>query len=944
MQDRDGLIWITTQSGVNVLDLKAKTNKRFAADLGLKGPIIYSLLEDELGRIWMAGTDGINIYDKKTATMKYLGKEQGLGSFRFISEMLLDRSGKVWVGTDSGTVYAIQEKSGSIERIHGADGPFTIINHMFEDKYGQLWFGSQRNGSFVLNANGGRPANISTPNGLSNNAIWTVHETASKDIWLGTVDGVDLISPTEKSIRHIGKEQGLHHERTTTLYEDQQGQIWCFGNQFGISIIDQKNKLIKYLGKAQGLPSNEITVLFEEKNGILWLGTGLGDIFTVDLPNMVIKTITNIPDFATFYLNTIKLDDSGQLWISSNGGGVLVIDAKRETMRRLNMEQGLTFNESSCLLKDSKGNMWVGEKKGLDMVDLQKNTITSFTPREGLAAEDIYTIDELGGRIYVGTSAGLTILTPSPKGWVAANYGKEQGLGAVDFAENSSLVHSNGQYWVGVEEQVLLIMDPPKPDTLAAPTFITGISIMDKQQAFSNAAIIEKNITNLDTIWNPVTNKFFPDKLLPRDTGYLQKNSITWDSVGGPNLLPVNLRLPYNQNYLSFTFTGSHISNPDKRWYRYMLVGIDKNWSPISSKDFSENYRDLPAGNYTFKVASKGLNGIWSTPAEFSFTITPPWWMTWWAYLLYALIFAGAVAWYIHYRSISLKAANQQLEEKVISRTIELRKSLTELRETQNQLIQSEKMASLGELTAGIAHEIQNPLNFVNNFSEISVELAEEINAELKDLPLAEQKKATLSTALHDLVQNQQKINFHGKRADAIVKGMLQHSRSTAGKKELTDVNALADEYLRLSYHGLRARDKSFNATMETDLDPSLPKLQVNAQDIGRVMLNLITNAFYAVSEKKKLDLPGYVPTVWVQTKKEHGKVEIRIKDNGIGIPTKVLDKIFQPFFTTKPAGQGTGLGLSLSYDIITKGHGGEMHVETKEGEGSVFIIQLHDS
>ena len=248
-------------------------------------------------------------------------------------------------------------------------------------------------------------------------------------------------------------------------------------------------------------------------------------------------------------------------------------------------------------------------------------------------------------------------------------------------------------------------------------------------------------------------------------------------------------------------------------------------------------------------------------------------------------------------------------------------------------------MASLGELTAGIAHEIQNPLNFVNNFSEVSNELIDEMNGDL-DKGDIDGAKAIAK----DVKQNLEKINHHGKRAEAIVKGMLQHSRTSSGVKEPTNINALADEYLRLAYHGLRAKDKSFNATMKTDFDDSIGTIHVVPQDIGRVILNLITNAFYAVTEKssnsKASGDKSYEPSVTVTTKREPNKVSISVKDNGNGIPQKVLNKIFQPFFTTKPTGQGTGLGLSLSYDII-KAHGGEIKVETNEGEGSKFVIQL---
>ena len=262
--------------------------------------------------------------------------------------------------------------------------------------------------------------------------------------------------------------------------------------------------------------------------------------------------------------------------------------------------------------------------------------------------------------------------------------------------------------------------------------------------------------------------------------------------------------------------------------------------------------------------------------------------------------------------------------------------TLSELKSTQSQLIQAEKMASLGELTAGIAHEIQNPLNFVNNFSEVSEELLAELKEELEKGDIGE---ATLIS--EDVIQNLQKIHHHGQRASSIVKGMLEHSRTGTRQKELTDINALADEYLRLSYHGLRAKDKSFNAEFTAELDPALPKINVIGQDIGRVLLNLINNAFYAVSEKTKKGMSGYKPTVTVITKKKEKHIEIRVKDNADGIPPEIVNKIFQPFFTTKPTGSGTGLGLSLSYDIVTMGHNGTLEVDTVEGLGSEFIVQL---
>ncbi|MVM39650.1 tetratricopeptide repeat protein [Spirosoma sp. HMF3257] len=282
----------------------------------------------------------------------------------------------------------------------------------------------------------------------------------------------------------------------------------------------------------------------------------------------------------------------------------------------------------------------------------------------------------------------------------------------------------------------------------------------------------------------------------------------------------------------------------------------------------------------------------------------------------------------------------QQQKAEIQAQRDQTNQALAELKSTQNQLIQSEKMASLGELTAGIAHEIQNPLNFVNNFSEVSIELVQELKEEQKKGE--DRDEGAEQELLTDLSNNLQKISQHGNRASSIVKGMLEHSRKSTGRKELTDLNALTDEYLRLAYHGLRAKDKTFNATLKTDFDTSLGQISMVPQDIGRVLLNLFTNAFYAVQQRQKLAQDStYQPCVTVSTRCANGEAIITVEDNGTGIPESVQQKIFQPFFTTKPTGEGTGLGLSLAYDIVTKGHSGTLTVESEEGKGTKFVISL---
>lgn len=351
-------------------------------------------------------------------------------------------------------------------------------------------------------------------------------------------------------------------------------------------------------------------------------------------------------------------------------------------------------------------------------------------------------------------------------------------------------------------------------------------------------------------------------------------------------------------------------------------------------------------GEILFPSTYKGLEALFETAEFFAFMwAMAQWWIS--RKQRKALEIQRKIAEQREQELMLTEKIKAQLEVEVAERTAdltkqkeELEKALNDLKSTQEQLILAEKMASLGELTAGIAHEIQNPLNFVNNFSELNHELLDELEQAAEKGDTEEIKEI-----IQDLKNNEEKIVSHGKRAEGIVKSMLQHSRKESGKRESTDVNQLADEYLRLSYHGLRAKDKSFNAAYKTDFDPNIPRLELVSQDIGRVFLNLINNAFYAVSSKEAKEAAQsrggeYTPTVTVTTKKLAKKVEIRVTDNGPGIPEEIKDKIFQPFFTTKPTGQGTGLGLSLSYDIV-KGHGGELTVNSKVGRGTEFLISF---
>jgi signal transduction histidine kinase len=434
---------------------------------------------------------------------------------------------------------------------------------------------------------------------------------------------------------------------------------------------------------------------------------------------------------------------------------------------------------------------------------------------------------------------------------------------------------------------------------------------------------------------------------------------VSFDSISAFYAIPKNLELPFSKNSITFNFVGVETTRPTLVSYQYKLDGYENEWNPIT-KSSTATFGNIHEGSYTFLVKARSPDGVWSEPLHYDFKILPPWYRSWYAYLIYLLLFlAGLYLLAIIQRKRVLFNEHQRAMKLELEHAREIEEAFTNLKSTQARLIHSEKMASLGELSAGVAHEIQNPLNFVANFSEVSSEMLEELKEEL-----ANGNMEDVTTLLEDVQQNLGKIKHHGKRADAIVKGMLQHSRTQGGAMEMTDINALIEEFLQLAYHGMRAKDKSFDVGFETDYDPSIEKIKIIPQDIGRALLNLLTNAFYACGERSRKvraklavlngqdgeAVPGgepdkdaletYSPKVWVRSKKHSNKVEISVKDNGNGIPKDELNKIFQPFFTTKPSGKGTGLGLGLSKDIVNA-HGGELKVKTREGKGTEFCIEL---
>ena len=986
--DHLGFVWLGNAAGLCRLDPKTGKADYYGHDehdsTSISSNVIRVIYEDHEGTIWTGNgipfdpdkDGGLNKFNRSTGKFtRYMHNPNDPHSLinDKVRAILEDSRGNFWVGTQGDGLHIMDRKTGTFERLtYDPAHPeklsrppvkkvdsFDHITFIKEDISGNIWIGTYEQGIVRYNPATKKInhfiADKITPNGFNDSTTWCAYTSRDGTLWIATEVSKLLYSVDafRKSIYTI------HTGNTASSFlQDENGNLWAGTEGNGIFKFDQHYNLLqhfkhdpsdsssiandrttvqflpnegKVLSLTQGIRvmdkytnkfsrfSNDSVFrdskttgfvdLILDKQGIYWFTNWGRGLIRYDPKNNLSKQFTNDPkdssSISSDLLNHIIEDSKGRLWVAG-GGGLNKLNRKTGRFKRYIAE---TFIGS--VYEDSRNNVWAGTAKGLYHYDEKKDTFSLyFDPSSSLYSTAVGgIIEDDDHNLWFNSGSVIIKLNPLTKQFFI--YGDKFGIGS-----NS--------------------MDPwCKPYKNKKGQLLYGYG--------DGFCIFYPQELNLKTNFKIILTGFFINTI-PIASG---SNS----NIQQPVEELTDLNLKYNQNNIAFNFSTFDYRDPESIQYFTMLDGYDNTWRDAKDEK-SSRYFNLPRGKYTYRIKAFSKEGA-QAEKTITITINPPWWQTWWAYTLYALVLIIATWGFIKWRTKIFEKEKIILEQKVSERTKELKEekeivesTLSELKNTQAQLIQTEKMASLGELTAGIAHEIQNPLNFVNNFSEVSSELIDEMNEEINKGNLEDAKEIA-----NDLKQNLEKINHHGKRADAIVKGMLQHSRSSTGVKEPTDINALCDEYLRLAYHGLRAKDNSFNATMKTDFDESIGKIDIIPQDIGRVILNLINNAFYVVDEKRKSPhaLKGgeeYEPVVTVTTKRlgpplgDGGKVSISVKDNGNGIPQKILDKIFQPFFTTKPTGQGTGLGLSLSYDIV-KAHGGELKMETKQGEGSEFIIQL---
>jgi len=959
VQDQQGNVWVGSNTGLYKFSKNGKDAAIYNISyFSLKNDpneqdLISALALGKDNTIWV-GTynDGLFRFDLESKAFNQVipeDKETAHVLSGDIWDMLLDSRNNIWISTLNGLAlwkdgddYPKQLKS-------IGEGEFTFkkgIQSLWQDVDGFIWIGTGEDGACGYHPESGEIITYLSKEGknsILDNDIHYVFKDRDKNLWFGYHDyGVSLMY--KKTLKYDyqlqAREKPKDHPLNSSgqIEQDENGGIW-FGTEQGLLYQSpdgsSTQNYVPFPGQIQNNPkSNWINdiVTYGQK---LLLTTEEGKVLYFDLANETFETIAYQEDVSRLWG---AVYDEKNIYVGALQYGMYVISRK-------DLEVEYIPNPWNDAQKDPRsmqpyididGNIWIfsfiisvqgqmefykfdADTKEIEHIISLPSDIVSFGPPSASVNDP--------GIFYMPSQTGIIRLDLFNK--------------QIDYLFQTEIGQGNYRIF-GIQE------------TKDGALYVSGRKMMGKLEPMTgNFVIYEGGEVEWPLeLWTPyIMNN--GDLLINGYGGYIRMKPIDLaDDISALNPFIQDVRIgdnTYSPLYedeevklnhdesIFISYAAIYYQNPSLVVYQYRVPGFIDEWQPVG-KQQQIYLSNIPPGEYTFQVQATTKNQSFQGEiAEYPISVMPPWWRTSLAFIFYGLFIIGLIfATDKVQRNRIIRREREKNRERELEQAKEIEKAYKELKATQSQLIQSEKMASLGELTAGIAHEIQNPLNFVNNFSDVSIDLMDELDDEMKDGNVKE-----VELIKKDLKSNLEKIHHHGQRASSIVKGMLSHSRMGNREKELTDINVLADEYLRLAYHGLRAKDKSFKAEFKADLDESLPKIKVISQDIGRVFLNIINNAFYAVATKAQKGDNGFVPEVIIKTKKLSDKVEIRIKDNADGIPGDVLDKIFQPFFTTKPSGQGTGLGLSLSYDIITKGHNGQLKVDTKEGEGTEFIIEL---
>jgi signal transduction histidine kinase/ligand-binding sensor domain-containing protein len=913
--ERNNNLWISAYNGFfNISDKEVITKIDLPADFISLNPyyLNFKITLDNSGRVLItSGGSRFFSYDPETQIFnKYSlsANEGSSGQPITLYNLTVDSEDLLWLGTSHGLI-SFDRMTGKSQRFNESDLKatkieFESITQVLLDSFGVLWMGSSEFGVLKYENKSVFESLKFNPEEESNSLFpgWvnSIRQGRNGKVWILGGHNINLWNSVDKSLAKYEIQKLLPYTwGIFDLYEQEEGNLIISTNLGTFNFYPNIGKIEKseLVGVVDSILVNRF---FKDSKDNFWLGTTSG-LFKKENGKHFFEhyDMTTYPGTSIVTNEVRNFFESSKhgLWVQTNDG-LFLYDYSKKTMTRhvYDKKSGdvLVSQDINSFFEDAEGIAWIGTwQGGLSRYVVGERKIKTYTTSDGLPSMSIQAIlpDEKNKTLWLSTFNGLSRFELETEQF--SNFTVADGVHGHMFGDGVYLKTSSGLLAFGGE----------------------GVTLVDPDKFATNSTPPKVLITDFK-----INNKTINRVEVPNFTGSILETE--------------KLVLNHSQNNISIDFVAIHFSKPSRNQYSYKLENFDAEWREVGNQR-TAFYTNLPPGVYIFKVKASNAYGNWNEDGDtITIEILSPWWKTYWAYAFYFLLFIGFV--YLIDRYQKKKLIKKEMErtlEKELAHGREIEKAYSDLKSTQAQLIQQEKLASLGQLTAGIAHEIKNPLNFVNNFSEVSIEI---IGETLEEMEKREGRDETLiQENLEDIQSNLQKIHEHGSRANGIVTSMLQHSRGGSGKKEPTDINVLIQEYVNLSFHGMRAGKNPINVEIILDLDPEIKEVSLIKEDFTRVIINLCNNAFDAMKSVKTL----HAASLRVRTKKQGDSITIEVSDNGPGIPDEIKDKILQPFFTTKKGTEGTGLGLSITHDIV-KAHGGSISISS-DANGSIFTLTL---